>query len=146
MLLGKLVSEKHKEMFLNLELWLVEADGHFDDMEKRLVDQHCAEMGISNNEYKKEKALDEIIKEINIDMSVEEKKIIFIELLAVSYVDDEFSDEEKKFVKKIQDILQISDDDARQAEEIVVNLISYTRKLEAFVATYSKELEEYIGQ
>ena len=146
MLLGKLVSEKHKEMFLNLELWLVEADGHFDDMEKRLVDQHCAEMGISNNEYKKEKALDEIIKEINIDMSVEEKKIIFIELLAVSYVDDEFSDEEKKFVKKIQDILQISDDDARQAEEIVVNLISYTRKLEAFVATYSKELEEYIAQ
>lgn len=146
MLLGKLASEKHKEMFLNLELWLVEADGHFDDVEKRLVDQHCAEMGISNNEYKKEKAFDEIVKEINIDMSVEEKKIIFIELLSIAYVDEDFSAEEKKFVKKIQEILQISDDDAEQAEEIVANLIAYTKKLEAFVATYSKELEEYIAQ
>ncbi|MBP3198406.1 MAG: TerB family tellurite resistance protein, partial [Butyrivibrio sp.] len=103
------------------------------------------EMGINNNGYQKERTLDEVTELINSDMSEEERKIIYIELLTVAYIDQEFSSEERKLVDRVQDILKISKEDAEEAEEIVENLIVYVKKLEGFVETYSKKIEDYIS-
>ena len=69
MLLNKLQDE-NKELFLRLEMLLVNIDGKYCDCERRLVEQHCREMGIQPIEYDKTVTIEKIAETINREMSV----------------------------------------------------------------------------
>ena len=132
MLLEQL-SENNKKKYLNLELCLASADGHFDELEKELVDAHCLEMGIDNNSYNIDLPYDKIIAKVQEDFSEKEKKITYIELISLALVDEVFTEEERIFVNKVKEILKISDEDAKNAESIMLNLINYSKALDDFV-------------
>lgn len=132
MLLMKL-SDEIKKYYLNLSLCLAKADGIFSDTEKKLIDAQCAEMGIGNNRYEEDHTYDDICKKIKDKATNSEKKIIFIELISLALVDEEFVDEEKKFIEQIREMLGIPKEVSEQAVNIVSNIISYTKTLENFI-------------
>lgn len=132
MLLTRL-SDENKKYYLNLALCLADVDGDFSDLERKLIDSQCAEMGIDNNGYKAEMNIEDICETIKKSMSNAEKKIVFIELASLALVDDEFDESEKKFVEQLRNLLNIPKEVAYQAVDIMSKIISYTKTLEDYV-------------
>ena len=127
------LSDSNKKYYLNLSLYLAKSDGMFSDVEKKLIDTQCAEMGIDNKGYKEELDFEELCQKIRTSTTNNEKKIIFIELISLAFVDEEFADEEKEFVEQVKKMLEIPDEVANQAIDIISNIVKYTKTLEEFV-------------
>ena len=127
------LSDSNKKYYLNLSLYLAKSDGMFSDVEKKLIDTQCAEMGIDNTGYKEELDFEELCQKIRTSTTNNEKKIIFIELISLAFVDEEFADEEKEFVEQVKKMLEIPDEVANQAIDIISNIVKYTKTLEEFV-------------
>lgn len=132
MLLMKL-SDKSKKYYLDLSLYLAKSDGVFSDIEKKLIDTQCAEMGIDNNDYTEELSFEEVCQTIRTSATNKEKKIIFIELISLAFVDEEFTDEENGFVEQVRRLLEIPEEVSEQAIDIISNIVKYTKTLEDFV-------------
>lgn len=132
MLLMRL-SDENKKYYLNLSLCLAKADGVFSDSEKKLIDAQCAEMGIDNNDYRENFSCDDVCKKICQTAANAEKKIMFMELVSLALVDEEFVEEEKAFVEKVRNLLEIPQEVATQAIDIISNILKYTKTLENFV-------------
>lgn len=132
MLLTKL-TEENKKRFLNLSLYLVKADDKFRDIEKKLIDAQCAEMGIDNNAYEPEFSYEDICEIINTSATNSEKKIMLIELISLALIDEDFDEKEKQFIEKVRNLLGIPQETADQAMSIVSNIINYTKTLENFI-------------
>lgn len=132
MLLIKL-SEENKKHYLNLSLCLAKADGIFSDSEKKLIDAQCAEMGIGNNNYNEELSCKDVCDKIKNTATNAEKKIMFMELVSLALVDEEFVEEEKAFVEQVRGLLDIPEEVSEQAIDIISNIIKYTKTLENFI-------------
>ena len=133
MLLNKLQDE-NKELFLRLEMLLVNIDGKYCDSERRLVEQHCREMGIQPIEYDKTVTIEKIAETINREMSVEERKIILIELITVAIIDGDYDEREKEFVEYLRKMLHMPKEVGEQALALVQKLIDASVSIENFVA------------
>ena len=133
MLLNKLQDE-NKELFLRLEMLLVNIDGKYGDSERRLVEQHCREMGIQPIEYDKTVTIEKIAETINREMSVEERKIILIELITVAIIDGVYDEREKEFVEYLRKMLHMPKEVGEQALALVQKLIDASVSIENFVA------------
>ena len=131
MLLSRLNSE-NKILFRNFEIHLANADGNISDTEKALIDTHCAEMGIGNNNYQADGDINDIIRDIPSHFSDVEKKIAYTELVALAFVDDIYTEEEKDFLDSARKAFNLTPSMAEQAESIVGNLVRCTKELEAF--------------
>lgn len=132
MLLNRL-QEKNKKLFLQLETLLVHIDGDYSDTEKKILKSHCGEMGLEPIEYDSNVDIKELVGMINNEMSVEEKKIIFIELITVAIIDGVYDSREKEFVESLRKLLGIPKEVGEQAFEMVQNLIDATESIENFV-------------
>lgn len=132
MLLGKL-SEKSKILFFQMEMVLANIDGTYDTAEKSLIESHCKEMGLDSPQCEVNVSLDDIVKNIQRDMSVKERKIILIELLTVAVVDGVYNDKEKELVDSVRKILCIPEEVGNQALDLVKNLLRISREVENFV-------------
>lgn len=132
MLLNKL-QENNKQLFMELELLLVNVDGDFSESEKELVQRHCKEMGIEPIEYDDEIKLDDLLQKINEGMTVKEKKIILIELITVALIDGVYDNKEKQFVDSLRKLLQIPEEVAEQAYGLVNKLVETSISVENFV-------------
>ena len=87
MYLSMLNNEK-KHLFLNLEIYLSSIDGDFSDEEKKIIDVHCIEMHIDNNNYEADMPLDEVLKKLKETLTHSEYRIVFLELAATIMADD----------------------------------------------------------
>ncbi len=132
MLLNRL-QDKNKKLFLQLETILVHIDGEYSDTEKKIVKNHCEEMGLEPIEYDSDVDIKELAGMINNEMSVEEKKIIFIELITVAIIDGVYDSREKEFVESLGKMLALPKEVGDQAFEMVQKLIDATESIENFV-------------
>ena len=115
MLLNKLQDE-NKELFLRLEMLLVNIDGKYCDSERRLVEQHCREMGIQPIEYDKTVTIEKI------------------ELITVAIIDGVYDEREKEFVEYLRKMLHMPKEVGEQALALVQKLIDASVSIENFVA------------
>ena len=122
MLLNQL-SENSKNLFLNLEVFLANVDGEYSESEDRIIRMHCKEMGLEIIQYNENVMLEDIFKNINSEMTVKEKKIIFIELLAVVFIDGVYDDREKEFIENLRKLLYIPENVGQQAFDMVKKLV-----------------------
>lgn len=90
-------------------------------------------MGIDNNDYTEELSFEEVCQTIRTSATNNEKKIIFIELISLAFVDEEFTDEENVFVEQVRRLLEIPEEVSEQAIDIISNIVKYTKTLEDFV-------------
>ena len=132
MLLGQL-SESSKVLFLELELLLANIDGEYSESEQQLVLRQCNEMGIEPIEYDSQMVLDDVIDKIRDNMSVKEKKIIFLELLMMAVIDGVYDSKEKEFVESLRKVLGIPETVSEQAFELIKTLVETSQAIEDFV-------------
>lgn len=103
-----------KHLFLDLELYISKTDGEFNDLEKQIIDTHCIEMHIDNNNYQCELPLSVVYEKLE-KCTEEEKRIIFIEMLAVVLADKVYHQSEKILVDRLANVLKIKDEDVKKA-------------------------------
>lgn len=132
MLLRQL-SDDNKKLFYTLEMLLANADGICREEEKKLIQNHCEEMGLESVDYDEKIKLEEILASINSQMSKKEKKIIFIELISTALVDGEYHEKEKKLIKSLRNILQIPEEVSEQAVDLMQKLFNVSKEVENFV-------------
>ncbi len=132
MLLGQL-SENNKKLFLQLEMMLASIDGSFSASEKELIERHCKEMGINSEDCSTDTSLDETVKNIYENMSIKEKKIIFIELITLAVIDSVYDNKEKELVDSLRKMLGIPEEVGVQALELVDRLVKVSAEIENFV-------------
>lgn len=132
MLLGHL-SDSSKVLFLELELSLANIDGEYSESEQQLVLRQCNEMGIEPIEYDPEIVLDDVIDKIRDNMSVEDKKIIFLELLMMAVIDGVYDSREKEFVESLRKVLGIPETVSDQAFDLIKSLVEASQAIEDFV-------------
>jgi len=132
MYLSALDIEK-KHLFLDLEIYISNIDGNFSEEEKRMINMHCAEMHIDNNNYECEHSLDEVLSLIRQTMTKKEKRIIFLELVATILADEVYHTKEKEMVNRLSQILEISDEERDNAFSIINDAKSIYKRCEVFI-------------
>ena len=120
MYLNKLNAEQ-KELFLNLGVFLTNADGVVNNEEEYIISQMCQEMSIEkkiNNDL----GVEEIIEKLSLLSTEIEKKMIFIELVAIVMTDGLCNEDEMFFIKKIATKFNISNNEIEQTIKNVSDL------------------------
>ena len=130
-----LLDFEKKQLFLELETYMAKIDGEFTDDEKTIIDIHCNEMKIDNNDYICKLDLDTVIDEIKTKFSAKEKKIVFLELAVTVLADGVYTDSEKELISKLSTILDIKKSDIDEALDIAEKLKMEYERCAAFVST-----------
>lgn len=120
MYLSMLSSEK-KRLFLNLEIYLSKVDSDFSDAEKTIIDAHCIEMHIDNNNYDVDMTQSEVFDGLR-ELTHQESKIVFLELVGTIMADNVYHVEEKALVKKMAEILGMTEEDIDSAFSIIADM------------------------
>lgn len=122
-----------KHLFLDLEILLANADGNFDKKEKAIIDYHCEEMHIDNNNYINEQSFNEILDKLKLNFSEEEKRAFLLELIAVAVADEKYDKEEKVIFYKILDAFAMPVESMDIAFHIVENLQKIYCEMDEYV-------------
>lgn len=123
-----LLDIEKKHLFLDLELYMSNIDGEFSDEEKMIIDTHCLEMHIDNNNYIPENSLEVLMDKLKKEFSFREKKIIIFELAGTVMADGVYDGEERKLMEKIVHILGLEEDMINDAIQIITELkLVYSR-------------------
>ncbi len=120
MYLSMLSSEK-KRLFFNLEVYLSKVDSDFSEAEKTIIDAHCIEMHIDNNNYEVDMTKSEIFEGLK-KLTKQESKIVFLEMVGTIMADNVYHDEEKILVNKLAEILRMKEDDIDLAFSIIADM------------------------
>lgn len=102
------LTEEQKELFIDLAIGVVEANGAIDKSEKELLARYCREMAL---EYREKaniadyKMVIEKLKEVS-DETVLRK--ISIEIIAMMYADNDLAEEENEILDQMQNIFDFS--------------------------------------
>ena len=131
MYLNKLNAEQ-KELFLNLGVFLTNADGVLNNEEEYIISQMCQEMSIEkkiNNDL----GVEDIIEKLSLLSTEIEKKMIFIELVAIVMTDGLCNEDEMFFIKKIATKFNISNNEIEQTIKNVSDLYHIYSNLNEFI-------------
>lgn len=103
MYLAMLDNEK-RHLFLELEIYMSKIDSDFSVEERRIIDTHCMEMRIDNNDYECELPMELVLSRINKECDDREKRIIFLELAATVLADNVYHETEKELIEKLAQV------------------------------------------
>lgn len=129
------LKETNKEDFLKVCVYASLANGVFADEEKDMLFAYCREMNIKEHVPETPEALEVLMQKIREKTNIQEKRIFVLEILALVKADGVYDDQEKQFMKKMLDGLQLSDDVLKIFETL----------LEKYIRT-GKELFDAISQ
>ena len=127
------LSNEKRHIFLDLELYMSKIDGNFSKEEKEIIDTHCLEMHIDNNNYECELSLDTVLTRISEDFDKKEKRIVFLELLATVLADGVYDNSEKDLIEKLKETFEIKDDEKDEIISALTDIQVAYKKCTAFV-------------
>lgn len=114
-----MLSNEKKHLFLDLEIYMSKIDSDFSDEEKAIIDTHCIEMHIDNNNYECELPLDVVLSKISDEFCELEKRIVFLELAATVLADNVYHTSERALLNRMADILRISEDEVSVVFDLI---------------------------
>lgn len=103
-----MLSQKQKELFLDLSIFSMQSDGIIEPREQELVYQYCTEMDIERRVAPQCDSVEEVLNELKHISTDSELKEMTIELVALMYADEDFADEENALLTKLQEIFGFS--------------------------------------
>lgn len=110
MFLGQL-SEDDKNAFIKLAYWIANKDDELADVEKHILQQYCMEMGILFQEDSLAKVDDEVTLIHSFLRSERDiVKKVFIELMGLVLVDQNYNTAEKEIIEKYAQIHGLESD------------------------------------
>lgn len=117
-----MLSNEKKHLFLNLEIYMSKVDGAFSDEEKQIIDAHCMEMHIDNNNYEAEMPQDEVLKQLKEKLTHKEQRIVFLEIIATILADNEYHATEETLISRMANLLGIDDEGIEDAISIIKDM------------------------
>lgn len=124
---------KEKELFLNLAMAVIKADGIIEDSEQEMLTAYAEEMHVSVNDVNFTPDINTSIKEAATIESEQTKRIFLVELLALSLVDGKFAEEEQNIITKVANAFGISKENVSKAVELEDAYITASSSLINFV-------------
>lgn len=115
-----------KGNFMKLAVAVIKADGVVEESEKQILSAYANEMQIPVCNLDEQYDTDSIIKEFAMTSTLQTKRIIFLELLALAFADGNYAAEEKALVQQLADAFEFD----RAFIEQAINLE------DAYVAAY----------
>lgn len=128
-----MLSNEKKHLFLNLEIYMSKVDGDFSDGEKQIIDVHCIEMHIDNNNYEADMPQDEVLKQLKETLTHKEQRIVFLELVATIMADDVYHEEEEVLTNRLASVLDIDDDGVKEAFSIIADMKSVYERCSDYI-------------
>ena len=128
-----LLNYEKRHLFLNLEIYMSQIDGDFSEEEKNIINAHCIEMHIDNNNYEPDMPRDEVFAQLQDTLTMKEKKIVFLELAATILADNVYHALEKELVDKFAGILNITDEEVNEAFSIINDMKNVYERCAGFI-------------
>ena len=128
-----ILTEKEKQLFLNLAYTLAYSDGEFGDEEKLLLDAYCNEMGTTFDRPETAVSLNELLESLKRDIFENNRKVVYFELLGLAVVDGKYSEEEKKVMDTIREIFGLSREFADQCYDFLTQYLLLQERLKALL-------------
>lgn len=116
-----MLSDTNKRLFLNLEIYLSKVDSNFSENERIIIDAHCMEMHIDNNNYEADMSQSEIFEGLKA-LTKQESKIVFLELVGTIMADNVYHVEEKALVNKLAEALKLEENDISLVFSIITDM------------------------
>lgn len=91
---------------MKLAVAVIKADGVVEESEKQILSAYANEMQIPVCNLDKQCDADSIIKEFAVTSTLQTKRIIFLELLALAFADGNYAAEEKALVQQLTDAFE----------------------------------------
>lgn len=129
------LSEKQKELFLDLCIHASKADGVFAEEEKACIKEYCVEMQLEQVRYSSNNDLDATLKKIVEVSTIKDLKIIFCEVVALILSDNVLDKTEDKLITKLIETFHLN---VEFKEEIIAKL----KTLQGLYAELTKILFE----
>lgn len=121
MYLSMLDNEK-KHLFLELEIYMSKIDGDFSREEKEIINVHCMEMHIDNNDFECEYSIDELLANLKDALTLQEKRIFFLELVGIILADGVYDGTERDMSNKLSEIFEIDEKGVNEAFQIIQDM------------------------
>ncbi|WP_102401046.1 hypothetical protein [Haloimpatiens massiliensis] len=129
MFLHLLTTEEQKN-FLELANVLINCDNYLSNEELQLMNTYRYEMRISEDEYLIQNTqLEEILNALA-STSIKNKKVILIELIALSLSDNDGNSLEKELIDKVANKFEIDEIVIKQSIEWVQEMTKLSKKVE----------------
>lgn len=96
-----------KDNFMKLAVAVIKADGVVEESEKQILSVYSNEMQIPVCNFDGEEDIDKIIEEFAMNSTVQTKRIVFLELLALAFADGNYATEEKSLVQQLANAFEI---------------------------------------
>ena len=116
-----MLSDTNKRLFLNLEIYLSKVDSDFSENERIIIDAHCIEMHIDNNNYEADMSQSEIFEGLKA-LTKQESKIVFLELVGTIMADNVYHVEERALVNKLAEALKLEENDISLVFSIITDM------------------------
>ena len=94
------LAEEQKPAFLDLAQALIAADGVLSSEEASMMEQYKLEMALTTTSVESQGQVEQAVGVFK-DASVTVKKQVIFELVALAYADNDYADEENRFLGKI---------------------------------------------
>lgn len=120
------LNSTEKDNFMKLAVAVIKADGVVEESEKQILSAYANEMQIPVCNLDEQYDTDSIIKVFAMTSTLQTKRIIFLELLALAFADGNYAAEEKALVQQLADAFEFD----RAFIEQAINLE------DAYVAAY----------
>ncbi len=102
------LTEEQKELFIDLAIGVVEANGVVDNSEKELLARYCREMAIEYREKANNVDYKDVLKKLKEVSDEAVLRKISIEIIALMYADNDLAEEENEILDQIQNIFEFS--------------------------------------
>lgn len=101
------LNSTEKDNFMKLAVAVIKADGVVKESEKQILSVYSNEMQISVFNLEEQGDTDKIIEEFAMKSTVQTKRIVFLELLALAFADGNYGAEEKTLVQQLANAFEI---------------------------------------
>ena len=88
---------------MKLAVAIIKADGIVEESEKQILSAYANEMQIPVCNLEEQGDTDKVIKEFAMNSTIQTKRIVFLELLALAFADGNYAAEEKALVQELAD-------------------------------------------
>lgn len=122
-----------KDNFMKLAVAVIKADGVDEESEKQILSAYANEMQIQVCNLDEQCDADSIIKEFAMTLTPQTKRIIFLELLALAFVDGNYAAEDKTLIQQLADAFEFDRACIEQAVKLEDTYVAAYMSLVNFV-------------
>lgn len=132
MFLG-LLNKGTKDLFLELSIHTALANRVLATEEEEIILQYCNEMNIPMKEIKKTMDEETLVFKLSNDISMVEKRIVIIEIVALVLADEVYDEEEKEFLSRLIKSMGLDVKDLEEASNLVNRFNSVFEEMNNYI-------------